>query len=115
MDIYEQILEAFNNLATEYVHRSDMPSDDPKVDSAYRLFEQWVDSFDSQDNPTQLNFKATILFFEAGFRDPDDLVELIDEFLLSDYDDATAAGLVELAEAIKAKIAEIQKVIDDSR
>jgi hypothetical protein len=92
---------------------------DADVEQVDHLLDEWTDKY--QDYATaigtfEVNLEFSLsrltVYTDAGFDDPEYLDEIANDWLMQDLDNAEALGLVDLANKIRAKIAEIQAKIE---
>lgn len=92
---------------------------DEAVKQANQLYYDWQKTLDAEAEGNReaehwANLAKTIFYVEAGFTDPEYLKDILG-FLDSDLQDAEEGGaepLTEVAEAIKAKMSEIEAKLD---
>lgn len=92
---------------------------DVEVIEAHQIYDLWRNEGQQRANESTLpgaklewSLTLTTVYVDAGFHDPDYLEEVADDWLGgNDLADAEELGLDEVADKIRAKIAEIDKLL----
>lgn len=113
----EDIFHAFAPLIEAYgpIDPSELPDDDPMVAKAYDLYDRWqaqeaalVDS-DVPRTVIEYDFVLTTLLVDAGFKHPDYVADVANDWLIQTLVEAEEKGLSELALRIRVKMFELNK------
>jgi hypothetical protein len=118
---YDDVVDAFRKFVDEGVRNpDDLDIEDLEVKKAYGLFQDWQEQVDRKaSNNEELNLRATLvktmMFVDAGFDDPEYLKEILNEWLMTDAQNAEKqAGnpdRVETRRLISEAIAKIREKI----
>lgn len=108
----QQIIDIYKRFADKGIRDpGNLDLNDPEVKKAQELENLWNKQAEGTSNSHRHNFEKTILMLDAGFTNPDYAAE-VKEWLMLDLDDLTEDES-ELAEEIKAKISQIEKMVEN--
>lgn len=111
----EEALAAFESFVRQGITSpDDLPLEDPQVVAAGRILDSWSDraereALQSRSPSAMFEFELSrsTFYIDAGFSDPDYLLEVAEDWLVQNLDEAEEKGLTDVAAKIQAKIDEI--------
>lgn len=112
---YDKAFEAYKSLATPAIQDPGyLDLNNQKVREAIALFEEWYDNEEKaaegdREKKQELDFRVTTFYYDAGFRDPVYLEDVLD-WLGQDLQNAQEGEipLPDLAKRIQKKIEEVE-------
>ncbi len=118
----EQIVQTFQKfVAKGFTCPDDLPLNDPEVITANNLLDKWTSEQQvlTQQKGTpeaelEFGLDRTTIYVDAGFKDPDYLDEVVNDWLAQDLESAEEAGLTEVAGKIQAKIDDIERIRNEA-
>lgn len=114
----EQVVQAFQKFTDKGITRpDDLPLDDPEVIQANKLLDEWTNQQQilakekgTPEAELEFSLDRTTIYVDAGFKDPDYLDEVTNDWLDQDLEAAQEAGLIEIVGKIQDKINDIERI-----
>jgi hypothetical protein len=112
----DQVIAAYQGLvARGFAHPDELPLDDPEMQRATEMEEAWGGLLEGRAHTAEEKARCDLsrytVLVDAGFRDPEFLDEVANDWLVNTLAAAEEAGLTDVVTEILAKTAEINQLI----